>query len=408
MVDGPQRHSAEPPDSAENRLRRTPAGLAEPAPPRTPVVRAGDVFKWAVAGALGVLCVALAMYGIYAVRDLLVLVVIALFIAVSLDPAVRWLVRHRMRRSFAVAVIFVVVFGLIAAFVASIAQPMAAQASKLFSNLPGYVERLQQESQTYRDLTDRFHLTERISAYTASLPSQMAGSALNFASRFLGAVLSMLTVLVLTIYFMADLPRLRRGLVRLFPQRRRPRVAEVVNVLVDKVGAYMIGNLIISVIAGVSSFTCFVVLKVPYALPLALLVAITDLIPLIGATLGAVLGTLVAFFTAGLVPGIIVLIFFIVYQQVENYLIAPRIMRNTVNISSVAVLLAALLGGNVLGVVGALMAIPLAAAVKVVLTPAVQSLTAGAPPAEPSGPNPPSPEAAPDLDAKAARMPSQP
>jgi predicted PurR-regulated permease PerM len=196
-------------------------------------------------------------------------------------------------------------------------------------------------------------------------------------------VLSTVTVLVLTIYFMADMPRMRRGLVRLFPHRRRPQVAEIVNVVVDKVGAYMIGNLIISLFAGVCTFMCLALLKVPFALPLAITVAIADLIPLVGATLGAALCVLVTFFTVDLWPaGVVVLIFFIVYQQVENYLIAPRVLRNTVDLSSVAVLLVALIGGSILGVVGALMAIPIAAAVKVVITPTIATMHQPPPPAE--------------------------
>jgi predicted PurR-regulated permease PerM len=149
-------------------------------------------------------------------------------------------------------------------------------------------------------------------------------------------------------------------------------VAEIVNVVVDKVGGYMIGNLIISVFAGVATFIALVALRVPYALPLAVTVAIADLIPLIGATLGAAICGLVALFTQGFWPAtVLVVVFFIVYQQAENYLIAPRVLRNTVDLSSVAVLLAALLGGTALGLVGALMAIPIAAAIKVLVSPAI-------------------------------------
>ena len=190
-------------------------------------------------------------------------------------------------------------------------------------------------------------------------------------------------MIVLSIYFMADMPRMRRGLVRLFPHRRRPQVADIVNVVVDKVGGYMIGNLIISLFAGVTTFICLELVRVPFALPLAILVAVTDLIPLIGATLGAALCVLVTLFTAGLWPaGVVVLVFFIVYQQVENYLIAPRVLRNTVDLSSIAVLVAALVGGSILGVVGALMAIPIVAAVKTVLSPAISAMHAAPPPAE--------------------------
>jgi predicted PurR-regulated permease PerM len=156
--------------------------------------------------------------------------------------------------------------------------------------------------------------------------------------------------------------------VRLFPTRQRLRVNEVTNLVVDKVGAYMIGNLVISAIAGATAFVALMALGVPGALPLALLVAVTDLIPLVGATLGAAVCVIVSVATTDLWPTTVLLAaFFLVYQQIENYLIAPRVLRGTVDISAIAVLLAALIGASVLGVVGAVIAIPVAATLRVVL-----------------------------------------
>ncbi|NJC71055.1 AI-2E family transporter [Planosporangium thailandense] len=373
---------------------KTPAGDGEPvgaagvdetaAPDPSPRrVSPGLVFRWAVAATLGVGVVLLGGYALYAVRSLLVLVTISLFIAVSLDPAVRWLVRKGLGRPAAVTLVTVFVLALFGVFIWSIVPPLVEQGGKLFSNLPGYLRDLPAESRTFRELSDRYHITDRLSALAADLPTRIAGSAVSFVQQFLGALLSTVTVLVLTIYFMVDMPRMRRGLVRLFPHRRRPQVADIINVVVDKVGAYMIGNLIISLFAGVSTFMCLSLMRVPFALPLAVTVAITDLIPLVGATLGAAIGVLVTIITVDVWPaGVVVLVFFVVYQQVENYLIAPRVLRNTVDMPSVAVLLVALLGGSVLGVVGALMSIPIAAAVKVVITPTIATMHQPPPPAE--------------------------
>jgi predicted PurR-regulated permease PerM len=149
---------------------------------------------------------------------------------------------------------------------------------------------------------------------------------------------------------------------------RRPRAREVVDLVVDKVGGYMIGNIIISLIAGVVSFIAFTVLGVPFPAPLAFVVAICDLIPMIGATLGAVIGITIALFTSGLWPTtVLVAAFFIAYQQLENYLIAPRVLKTTVELGAAAVLIAGLIGATILGLVGALMAIPIAAAFNVLL-----------------------------------------
>jgi predicted PurR-regulated permease PerM len=372
----PQGSQGNPAGAAGSDERADPTSIAD----RVPL---GLVFRWAAAATLGVLLVLLSGYALYAVRSILVLVVVALFIAVSLDPAVRWLVRKGLGRPAAVTVVILFVLALFGIFIWSIVPPLVDQGGKLLSDLPGYLRKLPAESKAFRELSDRYNLTNRLSALAADLPAKVAGSAVGFVQQFFGAVLSTVTVLAMTIYFMADMPRMRRGLVRLFPHRRRPQVAEIVNVVVDKVGGYMIGNLIISLFAGVSTFMCLELLKVPFALPLAIAVAIADLIPLVGATLGAALCVLVTFFTVDLWPaGVVVIVFFIVYQQVENYLIAPRVLRNSVDLSSVAVLLVALIGGTVLGVVGALMAIPIAAAVKVVITPTIAAMHEPPPPAE--------------------------
>src|SRR4029453_2807776 len=147
----------------------------------------------------------------------------------------------------------------------------------------------------------------------------------------------------------------------LFPVERRPRAHRVVDLVVDKVGGYMIGNIIISLIAGVASFIAFTLLGVAFPVPLAFVVAICDLIPMIGATLGAVIGVTVALFSPDLLHTILVAAFFIGYQQLENYVIAPRVLKTTVELGAAAVLIAGLIGATVLGLVGALMAIPVAA-----------------------------------------------
>jgi len=332
-------------------------------------VSSAAVFRWASVATLGVLTVVLAAYGLYTVRSVLMLIVLALFLAVSLDPAVQWLLRRGVHRPSAVTIVFLVVALMVVGFMSSVVPAIVEQTGNLLADLPGYLRTLSDESEVVRRLTDRYDLTDRLSALVAGIPAKLAGGAVGFVRGFIGAAASTVTVLVLTVYFMAGLPRIRQGLPRLFPSRSR-RVAEITDVVVEKVGGYMIGNLTISLIAGASAFVCLMLVRVPFALPLAAAVAIADLIPMIGATLGAVICLVVSLFTVGIWPRtVIVLLFFILYQQAENYLIAPRVLRNTVNMSSVAVLLVALLGGSLFGLVGAIMAIPVAAAVKVLIFP---------------------------------------
>jgi predicted PurR-regulated permease PerM len=351
---------AEPVDDARTDDTATPATPADRVPYDL-------VVRWAAAGTLGVLVVLLVAYAFYVVRNIIVLVLIAMFAAISLDPVVRWLMKRGVRRSIAVTIVILVALVLFALFVWSIVPPIVRQSGQLFGDLPGYLKKLSDESQGVREITDRYHLTERLTGLVGEIPTRLAGGAVGYTQRFLGTLASVGTVVVLSIYFMFGMPRIQSGLVSSFPERRRARVGEIIDVVVDKVGSYMIGNIIISLFAGTATFACLELVGVPFALPLAVTVAIADMIPMIGATLGAVICVAVSLFTVGLWPQtVIVLVFFIVYQQVENYLLVPNVFRNTVDMPSAAVLLVALIGGGLLGLVGAIMAIPIAATVKVV------------------------------------------
>jgi len=369
---------------------------------RGPGARPGVMFRWGLYASLGVLAVAAATVAVYTTRALLVRVLIALFIAVSLDPAVRVLTRRGMRRGLAVLIIFGIAAGLTAAFLVSVIPAMVHQFEALVHDFPGYVASLSDRSARFRQLTDRYHLTSKVQDLLTSLPGKLGGGALGFVRRLFGALFDTLTVVVFAIYFMADMPRLRHNAMRLFPKAQRPQASRVADVMVDKVGSYMIGNLLISLAAGLASFALFAILGVPFAVPLAFVVAVCDLIPTIGATLGAVICVAAALLTTELWPTtVIVAIFFVLYQQVENYWIAPRILRSTVSLSAPAVLLSGLIGGTVLGLIGALMAIPIAAGLKVVLGERLKARDSADPDPDPDA----DPDAEIDADAGAELSP---
>jgi predicted PurR-regulated permease PerM len=341
--------------------------------------RPSELFRWGVFFSLGVVATLLVLRGLYSVRGILVQVLVALFITVSLEPAVHWLTGRGLRRGLAVTLIFVVAFGALLGFLISVIPSLVDQGRQLIGDLPDFLGELQRRSGQFRALNDRFNLSSQLQGMIGSIPGRIGSGVLGFTGRLFGALFSTLTVLVFTAYFMADLPRIRNGLVWLFPADRRPRVKQVVDLLVDKVGGYMIGNIIISIIAGVFAYLAFRLLGVRFAVALAVLVAVFDLIPMIGATLGAVVGVTVAAFTTPLLPNtVLVAAFFVGYQQVENYLIAPRVLKTTVDIGAAAVLLAGLIGATLLGLVGALMAIPVAAAFNVLLNERLQAREAAA------------------------------
>ncbi|MER6080636.1 AI-2E family transporter [Streptomyces sp. NPDC001833] len=358
------RRISEAPTGGDQKGRRTG---------RTPVSRP-TVFGWAVAAAGGVAVVAVAAMTLYSVRSVLIQAVIGLFLAVSLDPPVRWMVGRGARRGHAVAIIFLTTLVLTALFLWAFLPPLLSQGTGLTSDFPGYLAHLRRQSPALARLDDRFHLLEHITAWARTMLDRAGHNAWTYGQQAMGAVSSALLVGVLTIYFMLDLPRIRKGLVAAFPQRHRRKADAAVAVVADKVGSYMTGNFAISAIAGVATFIALTALQVPFAVPLAVFVALTDLLPMIGATLGAVVCIVAALATTDLWPNtIVVALFFVVYQQLENYLIAPRVLRNAVQMSALAVLLAALIGGTLLGLIGALMAIPIAAAVKAITVPALRT-----------------------------------
>jgi predicted PurR-regulated permease PerM len=314
---------------------------------------------------LGVLLLA---YAAYRVRSVLVLVFVAAFLAVGLDPAVRRLEKLRFSRGQAVAVIFAATVLFIGAFIAAVIPPLVRQVSSFATNLPEYVQDLSDRYPAVEEWVQENDIATKLRDATQNAPSIIGGSlgsVLGVAGSVASTFFNFLTVVVLTIYFLLSLSRIRSGTLKLVPKSKRKRVQEVVDPILEKIGAYIAGNITISIIAGVVSFLFLSVTGVPYPIALALWVAIADLMPLVGATLGAVPAVVVAFFDSP-GQGIATLAFFAAYQQLENYVIAPRVMNKAVDVSAAAVLLAALIGASLLGFVGALMAIPAAAAIKIV------------------------------------------
>jgi len=186
------------------------------------------------------------------------------------------------------------------------------------------------------------------------------------ARLIFGTLFQVLTVLVLTIYFMASFDRMKSFAYALVPASRRDRVRLLTDEILAKVGAYIVGALAIAVLAGLSAFLFAVIVGLAYPFALAVVVAVCDLIPQIGATIGAVVVTLVGF-ADSLTVGIACGVFFLVYQQVENYLIYPKVMRRSVKVSDLAAIVAALVGVGLFGILGALVAIPAVAAVQLIV-----------------------------------------
>ncbi|WP_436761761.1 AI-2E family transporter [Streptosporangium sp. V21-05] len=324
-------------------------------------------FVFGFTAALGVLTAWWLVQAVMSASSVLILIVVSLFLAIGLNPAVEFLQRRNVPRVAAITAVFLGVILVFVVFGLAVVPPLTTQSAQFVEQLPQYVQELQ-NNPMIRDLDQRFQLLEKLQTYVTSgdFGTQMFGGVLGIGTVLIGAVFNSLTVLVLTLYFLGSLKSLKRMAYRLVPRTRRTRATLLGDQIIDSIGGYVAGNLIISLIAGVTTFFFLSIMQVPYALALALIVALTDLIPLVGAFIGAGVASLVGFFVSPTV-GIVCLIFFTIYQQIENYWIAPAVMKSSVDVPPLATIVGALLGGALLGVVGALLGIPMAAAILLIV-----------------------------------------
>jgi predicted PurR-regulated permease PerM len=296
-------------------------------------------------------------------RSMLILIGLALFVAAGLDPGVSWLTRHGMRRSWAVIVVVLVVLAVIAGFLAAAIPPLAAQTTALADQLPHYAKDLQDHNSALGKLNAKYQLEQRLEKLISTRGTTLLTGLVGAGEIVLGALGSLFIVIVLTIYFLAGLPRIKLFAYRLAPQSRRPRVILLGDEIFTKVGAYVLGNVATSVIAGVGTFAWMMIFGIPYPVLLGLFVALLDLIPVVGSTIGGVIVTLIAL-TVSLPVAVATIGFYVAYRLAEDYLLVPRIMGRAVKVPAVVSVVAVLLGGALLGIVGALVAIPAAAALR--------------------------------------------
>ena len=318
-----------------------------------------------------VLAVAAVLEVLWIARHVLSWILISLFLALALNPAVEWLQRHRVRRRGAAVGITYLgvalgVVGLGALFVPTLVD----QVNSFVDKTPDYVHDLTSGRGKLGFLETKYHVVEKVREQVhkggASRILGLSGTALAVTKGVINAVVGTVTIVFMTFFMLLEGPRWMDRLYGLLPPESQPRWRRVGHDIYRTVGGYVTGNLLISLIAGVSSTLVLLIMGVPYAVALGLIVAFLDLIPLAGATLAAIIVAAVAFIHS-IVAGIVVIVFFVVYQQVENHLLQPVVYGRTVQLSPLAVLIAVLVGAELAGVLGALAAIPVAGAIQVVI-----------------------------------------
>ncbi|HEX4218303.1 MAG TPA: AI-2E family transporter, partial [Acidimicrobiales bacterium] len=319
-------------------------------------------------GALGVAVAFLIVRTIVDAGQILSLILLALFIAVGLDPAVVWLEKRGLRRWLAVLIVILVLLAVVGAFAAAAIAPISKEVQVLTNRIPTYVHDVKTGQGWVGHLAKKFHFNNQIKSFSPSklVSSSTVGGLLGAGKAIVSALTAVSIVTVLTVYFLAALPGIRKFGLRTVPRSRRPRVTALTDEILSRVGGFVLGNLVTSVISGVLTTLWLAIFGVPYAVLLGLLVAILDLIPMVGSTIGGIIVSLVAL-SKGIPVAAATAAFYVAYRLIEDYLLTPRVMRHTVSISAGATIVAVLIGGTLLGLIGAVIAIPVAAAIRLIL-----------------------------------------
>ena len=295
----------------------------------------------------------------------LALVFAALFFALGLEPAVSSLVNRKTPRWAAVTIVVVVVFAVIAGCIAAVIPPLVEQARQFIEQAPHYLQELQNHSSLIGRLNDRFHVQQRITDALHSAGAPSLGSAVKVGKTVAGAVSHVGIVAVMTVYFLAGLPDIRATFYRFIPKSRRPRAILIGDEVFAKFGDYLYGNVLTSVIAGAATSVWCVIFHVPYAVLLGVFVAILDLFPY-GSSIGGTVVALVAL-TVSIPIAIATVAFYVVFRLAEDYLLTPKIIGRAVKVSGGVTVVAVLIGAELMGVIGALAAIPIAAALQLLV-----------------------------------------
>jgi len=300
-----------------------------------------------------------------------ILIIISIFLAAGLNPAVMFFQNRGLKRGVAVGAVMAAVLAFVGLFIAIAAPPLVEQGNQLLDNAPQLVKDLNNNA-FINDLNLRYGVIDSLESRVDSIikDGQFAitafGGVIGVGKAVVSGLLSAFTILVLTLYFLASLPQVIKISLRFVPATRRDRVSKLTNAIISRVGSFVGGQAIIAALAAAFILLMGLTIGMPYPGPLAMVVLVCGFIPLIGHFIGMTVVTLVSL-TDSLSTAVIALVAYIIYVQIENYVITPRIMRKSLAIPGLVTIIAALLGASLLGLVGGLLAVPIAAAILLIL-----------------------------------------
>jgi predicted PurR-regulated permease PerM len=303
-------------------------------------------------------------------HTVLIELLISVFLAIALNPLVSVAERRlRLKHGPAAIVVFLLTILVVVVFLIVIFTPLYNEVRSFSEHLPEYLDKAE-KSRLFKDLDQRYDLLSKLREQSQTLPNRLpatASAALGFAGTIANAVFETITVLFLTLFLLLELPSIGRSIVSLMPPEHADTAIRMQTEISTTVARYVATNIAVSIFAGLVTWISLIILGVPFALVLALLMGLFDLVPLIGATLGGAIVVIVATITVGITAGLIMIAVLVIYQQTENHLVQPIVMRRSVAVSPLIVILSVLVGAALLGILGALLAIPVAGSIQIAL-----------------------------------------
>jgi predicted PurR-regulated permease PerM len=348
---------------------------------------------------LVVVFVVITLYLLWLLRKPISWILIATFLAIALSPPVNWLSR-RMRRGLAITVTYIGLLAVPVLLIALLVPPLITEGNNFADNVPRYADDVTeyvQKNRRLREINQDYDITQKLEEEAKKLPNRLGGAAGTLRDIGFGIVNSLfalITILVLTAFLLSSGRQWTDAFINSRPPEQRDRLRRARDNMASAVGGYVAGALTIAMIAGIATYIVLTILGVPFRGPLAVIAGLFSLIPLVGATIAAVLIGIVTLFENFPTATIIWVIWAIAYQQIENHVIQPQIQKRTVNVQPFITIVAVLFGATLLGILGALVAIPVAASIQILLREYVDLRTLSIK-SEPQPPPPPPPEPAP-------------
>jgi len=328
-------------------------------------------FYFGFLAASGALVAITFLRALQSASQVFVLIIISLFLAMGLNPTVEALQARKLKRGTAVTAVVICALLIISLFVMVVIPPVFSQANELIDGAPQLIDSLRNNA-TLADLNKQYGVIDTLESKFQSLISDgqlftgAFGGVVGVGRTVLSGAFSALTVMVLTLYFLSSLPNVTKIFYRLAPATRRERVSKIGDAIISRVGAFVGSQVLIAALAATFVFFLSLVLELPYAAALAMVILFVALIPLIGHFIGASIVVLVAL-TESPTKALLAFVLYTIYVQIENYVVTPRIMKRSLSIPGLVTIVAALLGTSLLGLVGGLLAVPIAAAVLLIM-----------------------------------------